>query len=127
MFLVVADFRPRWFSCGNQPNSSPLTGQLESVDHECVLATCILSQRNPSDLGFAVFIVGNRNRKRVQEHGCGALKIQAVLSRLLLAFTGSHSNSYRNAAIVAHYFSLNGNRARKTAQPFAVRPWSSVP
>src|ERR1700733_3128315 len=52
----------------------PVTGQpLESVDQECVLATGIPSQRNPSDLGVAVLIVRDRNRKRVQEYGCGAL------------------------------------------------------
>jgi hypothetical protein len=82
------------------------------MDHERVLATRILSQRNPSDLSFAVLIIGDGNRERVQEDGCARSKSKPCLSRLVLAFTGSHSNSYRNAAIVALHFSLNGDRWR---------------
>src|SRR5580692_6530034 len=85
-FILVPrnrEFPPSLVFLPNQADSSPgIREPFKSVDHQRVMACGVLSQRNPSRLGLAVFLVRDNNCEWIQEHRCDPLKVQPVLAEI---------------------------------------------
>ena len=122
MFLIVANFCFRRPLSRNHSNTRGLVVELlERVHHKHILTMRILSHGNPPDFGDAVLIVRNRDSRGSRKTSAARSKSTPCLLKLVLALSGSHSNSYRNAAIAALHFSLKGDRSRETARCWGKR------